>query len=77
MNLVISETISSTYHYHLRRVGPEGVKLGGGVPPALCGAELGWDTRFPLAAWGTKDHLPSVWCRKCQDLAGEHATGCV
>ena len=31
---------------HLRRVGPEGTKLGGGVPgAALCGRDLrhGWD----------------------------------
>ena len=64
----IAETTSSTWHYHIRRVGPEGLKHGGGAPPALCGAKLGWDTKIPLEAWGTKDHIPSVWCWQCQSI---------
>ena len=64
-HIVISETATSTWHNHLREVGPEGLKPGGGAPPALCGAKLGWDTKIPLKAWGTKDHIPSVWCSEC------------
>jgi len=71
--LVISETVSGTWNYHLRRVGPEGIKLGGGAPPALCGQKLGWDTKIPLKAWGTKDHIPSVWCSKCEELNAYHS----
>lgn len=67
VDIVISETATSTWHYHLREVGPEGLKPGGGAPPALCGARLGWDTKIPLEAWGIKDHIPSVWCDKCGD----------
>lgn len=36
-----------TSPHHIREVGPEGLKQGGGVPvPALCGRDLhrGWDT---------------------------------
>lgn len=38
---------------HVRQVGPEGLKLGGGIPtPALCGRDLrgGWDLRAVDAA---------------------------
>lgn len=38
---------------HIRPVGPEGLKLGGGVPvPALCGRDLhmGWDLETPVTA---------------------------
>jgi hypothetical protein len=58
---------------HIRRVGPEGLRLGGGVPdPALCGAALhhGWDLPTPidparldrLVDW----HVNPV-CRDCAD----------
>ena len=70
--LVVAETATSTWHYHIREVGPEGLKPGGGAPPALCGAKLGWDTKIPLEAWGTKDHIPSVWCSKCEELHARH-----
>lgn len=36
---------------HIREVGDEGLKLGGGVPnPALCGRDLrkGWDLSTPV-----------------------------
>lgn len=69
MDLVISETPSSTWHYHLRKVGPEGRKYGGAVGKALCGAELGWDTTIPLAAYGKRDHITSRWCQECQGIA--------
>lgn len=39
-------TATPTSFWHLRLVGPEGIKLGGGIPgPVLCGRDLrnGWD----------------------------------
>lgn len=73
--LVIAETVTGNYHYHLRLVGAEGVRLGGGTNLlALCGAKLGWDTQVPLAAWGQQDHIPSHWCRQCEELATKEAS---
>mgnify|MGYP000679598168 CR=1 FL=1 len=60
--LVISETATSTWHYHFRLVGPEGAA-------ALCGAKLGWDTTMPLSTWGLKDHIPSRYCGTCEKEA--------
>jgi hypothetical protein len=40
-----------TSHEHIRTVGEEGLKLGGGVPnPALCGRDLrhGWDLKMEV-----------------------------
>jgi hypothetical protein len=67
--LVVSETATSTWHYHLREVGEEGLKLGGGAPPAICGAKLGWDTKIPIKAWGVRDGYSS-WCEECRKKAG-------
>lgn len=69
-DLVICETETSTWSYHLRRVGPEGPKFSGGAGTALCGRKVGWDTRIPLATYGEKSHLPERWCAKCAELAG-------
>lgn len=69
-SLVIAETSTSSWNYHLRRVSADG-KLypGGGAPPALCGRSLGWDTKQPLTAWGTKSHVPQHWCSDCAEVA--------
>lgn len=68
--LVIAETSTSTWNYHLREIGSEEeLKLGGGAGPALCGAPLGWDTKIPLTAWGKKSHIPEKWCKECEKLA--------
>ncbi len=61
MPLVICETATATYHYHLREAGSCG--------PALCGQAVGWDTKIPLTAWGVKDHIPSRWCQRCKEIA--------
>ena len=73
--LVVSETSTSTNHYHLRRVRSSGVKTGGGLSllsgdegKALCGACLGWDTQIPVKAFGTKDGF-SHWCSECERIA--------
>ena len=69
--LVVSETPSSTWHYHLREVVPGHEKYGGAAGPALCGHELGWDTKVPIGAYvpGRKSHHPGSFCKKCYDLA--------
>lgn len=69
--LVIAETASSTWHYHLREVGPGGLFLSGGAPPAICGRPLGWDTRAPLASWNHRGHVPIRYCQACDALARE------
>ncbi len=65
--ILICETASSNWNYHLREAKEP--KYGGGAGTALCGAAVGWDTKIPLAAWGIKDHLPSKWCATCQKMA--------
>ena len=69
-SLVIAETSTSTWNYHIRRVGPDGkLYFGGAAPPALCGRSLGWDTKQPIANWGVKSHIPETWCSDCYDVA--------
>lgn len=68
MKLVIAETETSTWNYHLREVVDEKYWFGGGAPPALCGAKLGWDTKIPLMSWLSKDGM-SKYCAKCEKLA--------
>jgi hypothetical protein len=45
---------TATSPWHIRRVGPEGLKLGGGIPtPPLCGRESvirGWDLTSAVTA---------------------------
>jgi hypothetical protein len=69
MKLVIAETSTSTWHYHLREVIDDEVYLTGGAPPALCGAKLGWDTSFPLELWNRKSHIPEHFCQACTKLS--------
>jgi hypothetical protein len=67
--VVIAETATSMWNYHLRKVEDGKLYLGGGAPPALCGRKLGWDTKIPLTAWGTKSHIPQSWCKECERLS--------
>jgi hypothetical protein len=69
--LVICETRSSTWNYHLRELTEEGTKYGGAHNTfALCGQEIGWDIRTSLNAWGRLvDHIPEHYCEKCFELA--------
>lgn len=71
-SLVICETASSYWHYHLRGVAKNGKLYLGGKENlrALCNAPVGWDTEIPLSAWGIKqDHIPQSWCQSCQTIA--------
>ena len=65
--LVICERSTGTWNYHLRLVpAGEELKLGGGTLQPLCGeVMMAWDTVMPLEAWGTRDHIPSTWCKAC------------
>ncbi len=69
IDLVVSETPTSTWNYHLREVVGGKKYLGGGAPPALCGAKLGWDTQIPLIAYGQRSHLPEKWCKRCREIS--------
>jgi len=68
-SLVIAETATSSWNYHLRYVDKKDLKLGGGAGPALCGRPLGWDTTIPLGVYGTKSHIPQSWCSQCKNIA--------
>lgn len=68
--LMVSETSSSTWSYHLRLVVEGEEKLGGGAGPAVCGySNMGWDTKQPLNTYGMKSHLPSRYCQECVKIA--------
>lgn len=59
--LVVSEGVSSVWHYHLST--PERTSIG------ICGA---WTmpTSIRLDTWGFKpDHMPSSYCHRCEVLA--------
>lgn len=74
--LVVCESPSGTWHYHLREVPEGGPELGGarnGV--ALCGANIGWDTKINLGAWGMQSHVPEHWCSTCFEKALELVPG--
>lgn len=72
--LVVSETPSSMWHYHLRAVGKEGIQFGGwpGLE-ALCGATLGWDTQVPISHYDPNQRQERIcdglFCRECYDIA--------
>ena len=71
--LIICEPSTGFWKYHIREVGPEGPKYGGGAGPALCGRKMGWDMEgWALEEYGVwnPDHLPVSWCQECKRLAG-------
>jgi len=68
-DLVVCETRSAVWSYHLRVIGGEGFKPGGGYINALCGRAMGWDTRIPLATYGKKGNTSSTWCEACLNEA--------
>jgi hypothetical protein len=69
IKLIISETASSSWNYHLRLVDEGQEKYGGGAEEALCGEKLGWDTKVPLKVYGIVSHLKEHWCKKCLEIA--------
>lgn len=63
---------SSISRWHIRRVGDEGIHLGGGAPgPPLCGIMgdqwSGWDLDVKLA----KYNVDNVACRECARIYRE------
>ena len=75
--LIISETSSSTWNYHLRLVAEGEEKYSGGAGKALCGRDLGWDVQIPVETYGKKsDHIPMKFCEECRVIALlENVTG--
>lgn len=71
IRLIISETSSGNWHYHLRGVFNNEIYLGGKDNlRALCGTPVGWDTQIPLNIWGSKsEHIPQYWCPACKRIA--------
>lgn len=69
IKLIICETASSTWNYHLRLIEDGQEKCGGMVDGhALCDSKIGWDTKIPLSAYG-KSIFPDHWCSKCLKIA--------
>lgn len=60
--LVIAETPTSTWTYHLRQKDEEKYK-------ALCGAKVGWDTELPVSTYGMTTHIGERYCAHCAELA--------
>ena len=63
--------------WHIRRVGPEGLKLGGGLNvleehPGLCGYSLArWDINSPGVS---RSHIGAHgFCQKCLEIWKEEA----
>lgn len=73
MKLAIAES-SAGIIYHLRKVGLEGLQLGGNAGTALCGIKLGWDTLIPISTWGMMDGH-NRWCKECDKLFKEYLDG--
>jgi hypothetical protein len=72
IRLMISETSTSTWNYHLRLVTKGQEKFSGGAGPALCGKPLGWDMKYPLSAYGqVASNIPQKWCSECLKIAQE------
>lgn len=69
-------TATPTSPIHLRQVGTEGLKLGGGIPEdvaALCGATIarGWD--LPTDVPSTVERAATI----PQDQPGRHCLRCI
>lgn len=70
-----STLATATSPWHIRRVGPEGLKPGGGVPnPALCERDLrhGWDLKTEVTVESVQQGMVPrqgdgrVWvCNRC------------
>lgn len=68
-DLVICETRSAVWAYHLHLIGDDGFHPSGGDITSLCGKKMGWDTRIPLTCYGKQGNTPSSWCSVCMDEA--------
>lgn len=72
--IIISETATSTWNYHLRELGEDGPKYGGGVDLiSVCGIKLGWDTEISLSQFDPEFKAERIcdghFCGKCFDVA--------
>lgn len=65
--LRIAESGTAIYFYHL--VEATTVELKQGQLTAICGKGFhGWETKWRMAGWGQKDHIPSIWCPGCDAI---------
>ncbi len=73
--LIISETRSGYWNYHYRALKDNELPNYAGFSKktyALCGREIGWDTKIPLKVYGNKsEHIPESYCEKCRKIALE------
>lgn len=67
MSLRIVEHSTGVWSYHLTRE-PLGKR---GLVRSLCGRGEMMPTGLRLSVWGKSDHLPSKWCKRCGELAGD------
>lgn len=66
--LFIVEGAESVWHYHLSETGDNG-------KPSLCGKGIMMQTEIPLSTWNTKSHIPTSYCKKCEEIAKKRYPG--
>jgi len=69
--LMVCESSTSMWNYHLRIVKEGEEKLGGGAGKSLCDKPMGWDTNIPLSAYGSVSHIDETWCKICYQIASK------
>jgi len=74
--LIIAESRTSNWVYHLRELADGEEPHYGGLPSgtkALCGDNpFGWDVKIPLTSWGRKgSHIPERFCAKCSEVLAQ------
>lgn len=62
-NLVVDETVSGVYFYHIKEKGT--FKPICGIDRQLLGKDL------PLTHWGLRGHLQEKYCKECDKLMRE------
>lgn len=55
----ITEGVAGHFQYHVSKSDK--------TTRSLCGAQT-MHTSIPLNLWGVKDHLPSKWCKICEEM---------
>lgn len=67
---IVSETASSVWAYHLRRLGADEPRYHGAAGIAICGASLGWDVLIPVDTFMIAEMSPTFRpCTLCRKLA--------
>lgn len=76
-SLVVSETETSAWNYHLRILDERGFKMGGsGNLISLCGKKMAWDTLVPAETFLKTDRPEfGTYCKECKRKAEELMEG--